>query len=123
MYKASRRREYERLRLMDEEVKREKADEEFERLKEERRKRDEAKTSKNKARREKLKAKKGKKGAGTEDGGEEVKGVQVSKAKGQSKKSKGEAIGAADKDDGGNPTAAEGLTRLEEIGVIIHDDD
>ena len=125
MYKASRRREYERLRLMDEEVKREKADEEFERMKEERRKRDEAKTSKNKARREKLKAKKAKKGVGTEDGGgEEMKGVQVLKEKGQSKKSKGEAVGEAEKTGGGNPTAAEGPSRLEEVGgVIIHDDD
>ena len=43
---------------MDEEVKREKEEEEFRRKGEELRKKDEAKTSKNKARREKLKAKK-----------------------------------------------------------------
>src|ERR1700722_5767631 len=53
VYKASRRREYERLRLMDEEVKKEEAEKEFLKQKEEREKRDAEKTLKNKAKREK----------------------------------------------------------------------
>jgi len=70
VYKASRRREYERLRLMDEEVRKEKGDEEFERRTEELRRRDEMKTGRNKAKREKMKARKLKgKGGGGGGGG------------------------------------------------------
>lgn len=61
MYKASRRREYERLRLMDEEVRKEEADREFEAQREERRKEDEEKLKKNRARREKAKMRAAKK--------------------------------------------------------------
>ena len=52
VYKAARRREYERLRLMDEEVAREKAREEFEKTKHEKETKDEQKTRKNRERRE-----------------------------------------------------------------------
>ncbi|KAM7190530.1 putative DUF1168 domain protein [Rhypophila sp. PSN 637] len=55
VYKAARRREYERLRLMDEEVAREKAREEFERNKREKEAKDEEKTRKNREKREKKK--------------------------------------------------------------------
>ncbi|KAI1753835.1 hypothetical protein F4782DRAFT_495915 [Xylaria castorea] len=53
VYKASRRREYERLRRMDEEVTRETADADFERGKEERLRRDDDKTRRNREKREK----------------------------------------------------------------------
>ncbi|KAI1740656.1 DUF1168-domain-containing protein [Xylaria scruposa] len=53
VYKASRRREYERLRRMDDEVARESADAEFERGKEERLRRDDDKTRRNREKREK----------------------------------------------------------------------
>ncbi|KAI0809325.1 DUF1168-domain-containing protein [Xylaria sp. FL0064] len=53
VYKASRRREYERLRRMDEEVAKETADAEFERSKEERLRRDDEKTRRNREKREK----------------------------------------------------------------------
>ncbi|KAI0441275.1 hypothetical protein F4803DRAFT_430455 [Xylaria telfairii] len=53
VYKASRRREYERLRRMDEEVARESADAEFEHGKEERLRRDDDKTRRNREKREK----------------------------------------------------------------------
>ncbi|KAL6860386.1 hypothetical protein ACO1O0_004414 [Amphichorda felina] len=69
VYKAARRREYERLKEMDEEVRREKEGEEFEREKREREKRDEEKTRKNREKREKMKARKGKKGKGGGGGG------------------------------------------------------
>jgi hypothetical protein len=62
VYKASRRREYERLRVMDDEVKKEKAAAEFESNKRERIARDEERTRKNREKREKLKARKAKKG-------------------------------------------------------------
>ncbi|KAK7921055.1 hypothetical protein PG985_009077 [Apiospora marii] len=60
VYKASRRREYERLRLMDEEVRLEKATEEFEKNREELERRDEEKTRRNREKREKMKARKAK---------------------------------------------------------------
>ncbi|KAK6955598.1 hypothetical protein Daesc_003240 [Daldinia eschscholtzii] len=60
VYKASRRREYERLRRMDEEVSQERAREEFERKKEERERRDDEKTRRNREKREKAKARKAK---------------------------------------------------------------
>ncbi|KAI0452559.1 hypothetical protein F5B21DRAFT_329968 [Xylaria acuta] len=73
VYKASRRREYERLRRMDDEVARETADAEFERGKEERLRRDDDKTRRNREKREKKRkareqrAKNG--GAGDDHGG------------------------------------------------------
>ncbi|KAI0485477.1 DUF1168-domain-containing protein [Xylaria cf. heliscus] len=53
VYKASRRREYERLRRMDDEVARESADAEFERGKEDRLRRDDDKTRRNREKRDK----------------------------------------------------------------------
>ena len=58
VYKASRRREYERLRMMDEEVVQEKAKAEFDTKQTEWQKRDEERTSKNRKKREKLKMRK-----------------------------------------------------------------
>jgi hypothetical protein len=55
VYKASRRREYERLRAMDEEVVREKEQEDFEKAKREREERDAEKTRRNRERRERKK--------------------------------------------------------------------
>ncbi|KAI4858587.1 hypothetical protein F4820DRAFT_442185 [Hypoxylon rubiginosum] len=60
VYKASRRREYERLRRMDEEVAHERAEERFEKTKEEREKRDDEKTRRNREKREKARARKAK---------------------------------------------------------------
>ncbi|RYP69465.1 hypothetical protein DL771_006117 [Monosporascus sp. 5C6A] len=58
VYKAARRREYERLRRMDDEVRREREQAEFERAREERERRDGEKTRRNRERREKMKARK-----------------------------------------------------------------
>ncbi|KAH8677476.1 hypothetical protein BX600DRAFT_506511 [Xylariales sp. PMI_506] len=68
VYKASRRREYERLRRMDEELARERNDEDFERLREERERRDEGKTRRNREKREKMKARKAKAKVGAAGG-------------------------------------------------------
>lgn len=64
VYKASRRREYERLRQMDEEVKQEQETEEFERKREELARKDDEKTRRNREKREKMKARKAKAKAG-----------------------------------------------------------
>ena len=58
VYKASRRREYERLRLMDEEVEKEEKDREWSDKKEELKSKDEERLSKNQAKRAKAKARK-----------------------------------------------------------------
>ncbi|KAH6955470.1 hypothetical protein DER45DRAFT_541599 [Fusarium avenaceum] len=65
VYKASRRREYERLRSMDEDLRREKDVEEFSKEKSERDRRDEERTRKNREKREKLKARQSRKGKGS----------------------------------------------------------
>ena len=100
---------------MDEEVKREKENEEFEKAMEEKKKKDEAKTNKNKARREKLKAKKGGKvkGKKSEDGS--MSGVADTQSENGAVKS------AADRADDINITPE--VKVLAEEGVVIHDDD
>ena len=125
VYKASRRREYERLRVMDEEVKREKEEEEFRRKGEELRKKDEAKTSKNKARREKLKAKKaGKSGEGKDGEGKDGEGKDGGKGGEAGSGGSGGRDGGQGVDATGGAPSMEGVVKnAEEIWVIIHDDD
>ena len=114
VYKASRRREYERIKMMDEEVAREKADEEFEKNRDEKRRKDEQKTEKNRRRRDKNKKKKGANGdeeAKAKDGGIEGKDV----------------VGlisppGSEQDDGANCDSLP-ATISENVGVTIHDDD
>ncbi|ORY11703.1 hypothetical protein BCR34DRAFT_624668 [Clohesyomyces aquaticus] len=122
VYKASRRREYERLRLMDEEVKREEEEKAFRERKEEMEKKDKAKTEKNRARREKLKLKKmQKKGGKSTDAGDN--GAQAPHG-GQFKKLKPNAAAPrpSGEDDGDVLVGGE-VKNAEEIGLIIHDDD
>ena len=109
MYKASRRREYERLRLMQSEVDKEKGDDEWVREREETRKKDDEKTEKNRKRREKRNAAKKKK---DDKGGA---GVGSAKASGRM---------AVDADPGVHNAANDGgVPPAEETpGVIIHDD-
>ena len=108
---------------MDEEVKTEKADAEFEKEREEKRRRDEAKTSKNKARREKLKAKKGGKGGAKEKGRDVMAGVEVTHTKDPIGKMEKGTDGAPSGESGGRITTEGVPSNPEEIGVIIHDDD
>lgn len=121
VYKASRRREYERLKLMDEETRKEKEKEEFENKQEELRKRDDAKTQKNKAKREKAKARKQR--------GKDGSGSAVESSDGISKGDL--APGAERAKDGnkgvarlGDSSSGEGNEQAlaEENGFIIHDD-
>lgn len=114
VYKASRRREYERLRAMDEEKTKEEEDARFEREREERRKKDEEKTGKNRARREKMKARKGKK---KEDGAEESEGPQPVKHK---LAAANPVVRSAGGEDGGK---GDGGYANGEVGIVIHDED
>ncbi|KAF4995143.1 hypothetical protein FGRMN_5281 [Fusarium graminum] len=127
VYKASRRREYERLRSMDEDLRREKDIEEFSKEKSERDRKDEERTRKNREKREKLKARKSKKGkdsAGATDkkpnatqpktdtngsahtGGDNKDSADDTKVKSQSGK------------DDSEPTPS-----AQPAGLVIHDED
>lgn len=122
VYKASRRREYERVRRMDEELGKEKAKGEFEQKREELKRKDEEKTEKNRKRREKRKAGKGKKGPGP------TKLVEVSSADDVDMAKDGVDSGAAEQngeqkgaEDGEGGSGSKGHT--DQPGVIIHEDD
>ena len=111
VYKASRRREYERIKLMEEEVAKEEADAEFEKKRVEMRRKDEQKTGKNRKRREKRKGKDGKEGTKDEAEHRAMHEQQDRRALPDLTPS-----GKLGEDD--IPASA-----VEEVGVIIHDDD
>ena len=114
VYKASRRREYERLRLMQDEVDREKSEAEWQQSREETRRKDEEKTEKNRRKRDKRKA--AKKGNARQP---KTEGMVID-SEGPTKK------GPEQKPDGTNgehPGEASGHDQIDETpGVIIHDD-
>lgn len=112
VYKASRRREYERLKAMDEEVTNEKEGAIWEREKLEREERDREKTRKNREKRERLKLKKGKQpgSSSTETRGENG----------------GEKVGMKPRVNTAQDSAEvehQEARVMEEVGLIIHDDD
>lgn len=109
VYKASRRREYERVKMMEEDVEREEKDRDFERRREEMRKKDEERTEKRRKKREKNRAR-GKKG---KDKGEKVDHGESEGGEGEM--DVGENVGAAH--------VAESGKEVEQVGVVIHDDD
>ncbi|TVY88290.1 PRKR-interacting protein-like protein [Lachnellula willkommii] len=112
VYKASRRREYERLRQMDEDVRKEQDGEDWDREKREREERDREKTRKNREKREKLKKRKGGKGGG-EAKGENGTGGGI---KPRVHVGSTEAYGGEGKED-------DEMKGVEQPGFIIHDDD
>ena len=116
VYKASRRREYERVKMMDEEMAREKADEAFEKKRDEMSKKDLEKTEKNRRRRDKKKQKnKGKDG---------VADVEDDKREGQTNgkmKLSRVTLPGPKQDEGFADELS--ATTAEDVGVIIHDDD
>lgn len=116
MYKASRRREYERLRAMDEEVKEEEGKRVWKTEKEERERRDEERTRKNREKRRKKNGKGGKDGKEKDARGGDVKSGGV-KARVVTKEN-------GEKDD--EHEGREGNGELDEVqpqGLVIHDDD
>jgi hypothetical protein len=121
VYKASRRREYERLRVMDEEAKKEEEDEKWARQERERRERDEAKTKKNREKRNKRKAGGGNKprdqSKGPEQDGTEKTGETIADKK---KPLPMPRRGSRDDDQGTDFGVAE---VVKEVGITIHDDD
>ncbi|KAF2480316.1 hypothetical protein BDY17DRAFT_255861 [Neohortaea acidophila] len=130
VYKASRRREYERLRLMDEEVEKEEKEKEWREKQEERRKLDEEKLSKNQLKRAKAKLRKERKkiegggdGEGMEvDGAKDDNGVEKKKKKLAPAKSAVQSNGGhRDEDDATDGN--ENRDATEEGGITFHDDD
>lgn len=125
VYKASRRREYERLRLMDEEVRKEEEKLEFERKREELRKKDEQKTSKNRRKRMKKKEKEKEKGKGGSEG-DDKEMVDVDKIR-----TANDSVMAADRERNGGAgeepkegSDAEAVPAVQgDDGIVIHDDD
>ncbi|KAK2879463.1 hypothetical protein FQN49_000847 [Arthroderma sp. PD_2] len=112
VYKASRRREYERIKLMDEELKKEKDELEFNAAREEARRKDEEKTEKNRKKREKRKKGKGKKGKGGEED-----------AVGQETVTKGAVKGDSVDKNTAQEAKGDEYENGEVPGVIIHDED
>ncbi|KAF5021370.1 hypothetical protein F66182_6599 [Fusarium sp. NRRL 66182] len=124
VYKASRRREYERLRAMDEDLRREKDGEDFNKDKSERDRRDEERTRKNREKREKMKARKGKKGKG--GGVTTDKKPTAARPDGDSPRAENDA---ADVDSNTktetqpSKDTSETATSAQTAGLVIHDED
>lgn len=119
VYKASRRREYERLRAMDEEVEKEKEDERYAREAEERRRKDEEETAKKRRKRE-MKKMKGKGGKGPKAGDVQA---QNNKIQARADTVAGAEAGKHDGKEEASGQAGEAAVAKEEEGLIIHDDD
>ncbi|KAI1093821.1 hypothetical protein F5B19DRAFT_106038 [Rostrohypoxylon terebratum] len=125
VYKASRRREYERLRRMDEEVAEEREKEGFEKMKAERERKDDEKTRKNREKREKAKARKakGRNGGGKNGGGDAEKIPSAAPTKGVKARVdlKTDQAGETEKaDDAEAPVT--GVAPVEEKGIVIEED-
>lgn len=119
VYKASRRREYERLKEMDSEVRRGEGQVQFEKDRAERVRKDEERTRKNREKREKLKARKANKGKNGAVGGKPKAPTIAQKAGDISQEGdKKEDSTAAEKNDD-EPSKPS----TEPVGLVIHDDD
>jgi len=127
VYKASRRREYERLRLMDEEVKKEEDEKTFLERKAEQEKKDREKTEKNRLKREKQKARKAKqkKGQKGDSGGSDKEGTPGPDGDKTKKKLAPNANvpNAAGEEDDQVLNGGGEVKSTEEVGLIIEDDD
>jgi hypothetical protein len=125
VYKASRRREYERVAAMEEEARREKEDKEHEEKMGELKKRDEEKLSKNQKRRAKQREReqKKKKGSGAEggDGEGDAKDATVKKKLLPKKVVNGSKD--EDEDEDGEGGEVQAVAVEEEVGITIQDDD
>jgi hypothetical protein len=119
VYKASRRREYERLRAMDDEVQQEAEEKAFLERKAEQERKDKEKTEKNRAKRAKALARKqkGKGGAKQPDGASEEGVTGKRKLVPNANGVKVGEDADADEAEGGE------VKNAEEIGLVIEDDD
>ena len=123
VYKASRRREYERLRSMDEDLRREKDIEEFTKDKSERDRKDEERTRKNREKREKMKARKAKKGNGPAGATDKKPKTALSKGDSPSadKDAKTDSADVDSKTQAGKDS--ESTPSAQPAGLVIHDED
>ena len=121
VYKASRRREYERLKEMDAEVKREEDQTQFEEDKMERERKDDEKTRKNREKREKMKARKTKKGKGT--GGLATGNDNKSGPNGSLQPPKNGAADGENSESRSSQDARAAKSMPQPAGLVIHDDD
>jgi hypothetical protein len=123
VYKASRRREYERLRLMDEEVKQEEEEKAARERKEELEKKDREKTEKNRLKREKARLRKERAKQGKKDTGSEREGTPAEPGEKTKKKFVPNVNGPKvdDKEDAHDQGGE--VKNVEEIGLVIEDDD
>ncbi|KAI5863376.1 DUF1168-domain-containing protein [Durotheca rogersii] len=132
VYKASRRREYERLRRMDDEVARERAAAAFEAARDQRERRDDDRTRRNREKRERAKARKDRakaKGADGE-GGDAAAPTRPPAKPGVKPRAdvtrRADGGGDDDDDDGvaGSPRGENGLAAAEEEpkGIVIEED-
>ena len=127
VYKASRRREYERLRAMEEEASKEEGDAKWEEEWQRKRREDEEKLRRNREKRNKRKKGKGK--GGKDDGREESVDVDGEVGRGKGAKEvkvrqvrRGSEDG--DTDQAGLATGSMGVAQvMKENGITIHDDD
>lgn len=124
VYKASRRREYERLRLMDEEVKKEQDEKEFRERKAEQERLDREKTEKNRLKREKARARKNKqkKGPNGPAAGNNITEGAASSAEAKRKLPPNAIATGGQQDDRLQEVGGE-VEQSEEAGLVIQDDD
>jgi Protein of unknown function (DUF1168) len=120
VYKASRRREYERIKAMEDEVRKETETEEFERKREEIRLKDEEKVAKNRAKRDKRKKKGGKDKVVD---GKEKAGDNGTVHRGGEGDEGAELLKGDKKDDVEGREDHANVKSSEVVGLIIHDDD
>ena len=112
VYKAARRREYERLRAMDAEVRSEKASEEFDKEKAERDARDAERTRKNREKRDKKKKRRGPEAAAPL--AKIPRREMVAEEKGDGQDSDTRGLAGTDNENQQNDLST---------GIVIHDDD
>lgn len=136
VYKAARRREYERLRVMDEEVRRETEAREFAEKKSEAERRDDEKTRRNREKRDKMKARKEKAKAAAQKNGSAAAGVGSGatggggikpRQDGANKQSQGQDQDGKSENDSSkaDPKAGDATqpAAASAPGLVIHDDD
>jgi hypothetical protein len=121
VYKASRRREYERLRLMDEEVKEEEEEKAAREKREELEKKDREKTEKNRLKREKARLRKERAKKGETTAREGTPAEEAASKRKLVPKSNGPATDD-NEDEVANNEGGE-VKNVEEIGLTIEDDD
>jgi len=119
VYKQSRRREYERVRMMEEEVEKEEKDREWKEKQKELREKDDKKTNKNRAKRQKKLAKKEK--AKSEGAGAKMDVDKADEARNGQKESQNGSKSLEETTNG--ETHDTGVEGEDEAGIVIRDED